>query len=531
MFFLLFFGVLLYAWWNRFVQDDAFISFLYAKNAVEGRGLTWFGSYVEGYTNFLWVLWIALGLWFSQDPILWSYGGGFFAFALTFYSFWRVAPKILERDFLVFVALGLWGFNYSVSSYATGGLETMLQGGVLSFALVQFYTFQKEGTWKRAFWISLLLGITVLIRMDSVLLGGVLGLRSCFECYRQRLSFKVILALVLPVALILGAWGFWKLTYYGLFFPNTYYAKIHTDGPGLKVGSLYVWRFLQGYGLWPFFLLGGIALFRSKKTIPSELYFLGLWMGLWILYVLWVGGDFMEFRFLMVITPWIYLTLVFVLQAFQETFLPHFSKIFWGSFLLILGALSFTFPWRFQGMTEDQTLDSISALKTFYGTYPDEDWSRIGLKLKKDLSDLDITLALHAVGAIPYYSGFKTIDMWGLTDPVVAREGIPVGSQYHRPGHRRRASFSYLVQQKVHFVIGHPTLKPTGILKDHFFVNTLRPWIHEQLGASPQISQATFVAMPLEGGEQVLLLWYLTLEPKITQRLQERKWEIRTLFF
>ena len=45
-------GVVL-AWHFRFVQDDAFISYNYARSLVEGHGLTWFGSHVEGYTNFL----------------------------------------------------------------------------------------------------------------------------------------------------------------------------------------------------------------------------------------------------------------------------------------------------------------------------------------------------------------------------------------------------------------------------------------------------------------------------------------------
>ena len=49
------------AWWVRSVQDDAFISFRYAKNLANGSGLVFnSGERVEGYTNFLWtlILWI-----------------------------------------------------------------------------------------------------------------------------------------------------------------------------------------------------------------------------------------------------------------------------------------------------------------------------------------------------------------------------------------------------------------------------------------------------------------------------------------
>ncbi len=43
-----------------FLTDDAFISFRYARNLLEGYGLVFNpGEYVEGYSNFLWVLELA----------------------------------------------------------------------------------------------------------------------------------------------------------------------------------------------------------------------------------------------------------------------------------------------------------------------------------------------------------------------------------------------------------------------------------------------------------------------------------------
>jgi hypothetical protein len=51
-------------WWHRdFMVDDAYISFRYARNLVEGHGLVFNqGERVEGYSNFLWVLLIAAGM-------------------------------------------------------------------------------------------------------------------------------------------------------------------------------------------------------------------------------------------------------------------------------------------------------------------------------------------------------------------------------------------------------------------------------------------------------------------------------------
>jgi hypothetical protein len=48
---------------QRWVQDDAYVSFRYAKHLVEGHGLVYnIGERVEGYTNFLWTLLAAIPL-------------------------------------------------------------------------------------------------------------------------------------------------------------------------------------------------------------------------------------------------------------------------------------------------------------------------------------------------------------------------------------------------------------------------------------------------------------------------------------
>ncbi len=45
------------AWFGLCLQDDAYISFRYAKNAALGHGLVYNpGEPVEGYTNFLWTV-------------------------------------------------------------------------------------------------------------------------------------------------------------------------------------------------------------------------------------------------------------------------------------------------------------------------------------------------------------------------------------------------------------------------------------------------------------------------------------------
>jgi hypothetical protein len=50
------------------VQEDAFISFRYASNLIQGHGLVYnVGERVEGYTNFLWTLILAGGMALGAD--------------------------------------------------------------------------------------------------------------------------------------------------------------------------------------------------------------------------------------------------------------------------------------------------------------------------------------------------------------------------------------------------------------------------------------------------------------------------------
>ncbi len=68
----------------RFAVDDAYISFRYAHNLLDGHGLVFNpGDPVEGYSNLLWVLLSAAGLAAGLDPLLWARLLGFAAAAAT----------------------------------------------------------------------------------------------------------------------------------------------------------------------------------------------------------------------------------------------------------------------------------------------------------------------------------------------------------------------------------------------------------------------------------------------------------------
>jgi len=102
------------AWHNRFILDDAFISFVYARSLAQGQGLTWFGSRVEGYSNYLWVLWLALGERMGANPISWAFCASISAFLVAIYALWRLTGLIFASELPRLMVVVLFVTNYTL---------------------------------------------------------------------------------------------------------------------------------------------------------------------------------------------------------------------------------------------------------------------------------------------------------------------------------------------------------------------------------------------------------------------------------
>jgi hypothetical protein len=132
-------------WDSRWVQDDAYISFRYARNMVEGNGLVFnVGDRVEGYTNFLWTAMSAVPLaGGSDDPLhamhraarlLWfaTYG------ILLVFGVFLVARKVYLAPLAAAPLLAHWSFN----QWYLSGMETALVA-FLTLLVVVIFAFQE----------------------------------------------------------------------------------------------------------------------------------------------------------------------------------------------------------------------------------------------------------------------------------------------------------------------------------------------------------------------------------------------------
>jgi arabinofuranosyltransferase len=324
-----------------FMTDDAYIAFRYVSNSVKGYGFVWnpppFRP-VEGYTSFLWIVildffwrlfgiepprianWLLLG--FScLNLIAWAGIADFIART-------RGCANSYKRAMLVFSALLGIVLNTTFLAWSSSGLETALFNFLVSLWVgINIHTFKKcEGY---IFSVALVSSLIYLTRPDGMVYVGISFVLSVHaiaaEQRGSKWRYKSLLAFapfLIPVMHIL-----WRKSFYGVWLPNTYYAKYVSAWP--ESGLKYLVSFVIEYGLW--FWLGGLAIWCmslwKRRTIRSALH-ASAWLPLFkpalvivaltfpfAYYTLVIGGDHFEYRVYSYLIPIVFVSfLLFVLE-------------------------------------------------------------------------------------------------------------------------------------------------------------------------------------------------------------------------
>jgi arabinofuranosyltransferase len=440
-------ALVLLAWTRRFVQDDAFISFRYAQHLARGQGLTWNVGEppIQGFSNLLWTLLIAAAMYAGAEPVATSYVLGLAAFAGTLVGTLALVQALGGSRAAAWTCLVWVGTNYTMSAYATGGLETQAHVCLLTWAAyVAVSLVRAQGDAIRAnakaVALSLLGGAALWLRLDSALpIAALLGA----VVLRRGVSLRQRAALVVPVMVAFTALVAFDLHTFGSILPNTYYAKADQIDPHIvKGGAEYVLAFLRHYGLLPYLVLCLVFLRRAVRSERALLVPVACVVS-WTAYVVWVGGDFMEFRMIVPVMPMAFAVLAVMLFAFVSSRLLLVPL----ALTVVLESIAHQCDTYDEGrLLDGDNIETIHGLAAHIEE-PDQAWPEIGRVLRTAFGDDPrVTIAVGAAGAIPYYSELRVVDVFGLSDAWVARHGR-IDSR--RPGHRRTAPASYLVQRGV----------------------------------------------------------------------------------
>ena len=287
-----------------FLTDDAFISFRYVRNLLEGNGLVFNpGEYVEGYTNFLWILELA-AIWgiFGVRP---EHAAPWLSVAYTIATiaallWWVVRlPSLQNRGLVGWMALGLLCSSATFAVWTSaGGLETR-QFTFFIVAAVVCLSVYRNSRWGLLA-ASLGLAAAALTRPEGLLLAA-----CCFGWFavqrmvtdgrdRSRLA-RDMMFLVAPFVVLVSAHFLFRYAYYGEWLPNTYYAK-HVR-PWYESGFRYLWAAALETGLYLLLPLTFLALRTRWRMYQDGTYALALLcVAVHMAYLLPIGGDHFEYR-------------------------------------------------------------------------------------------------------------------------------------------------------------------------------------------------------------------------------------------
>lgn len=293
-------GVGLVVGW-AWVADDAFISFRYVHQALNGHGLVFDqGERVQGFTHPLWVL-LLLGPSALVGPFDAAMLLSIACTAAMLALLLRLTRRLhLAPTWQVALLFALFA-SESFVAFQTGGLETSLSHLLLvAFLLVAHRVSAREGGES---WLLVLGAAVLLTRLDLILVVGPFLVGAARD--RPGLLGRGRAGAWIAGALLVG-WFAFATVYYGFPLPNTFYAKTGEPLP-LARGLRYLADLAQHEPITAGLLVAGIAAGRlaalGSHADERWLRRLGTAALALLVYVVLVGGDYMRGRFL--VTPFL----------------------------------------------------------------------------------------------------------------------------------------------------------------------------------------------------------------------------------
>jgi hypothetical protein len=443
--------------------DDAMISMRFGLNLVQGKGLVWnAGEYVEGYTNPLWVLIMALLIFlFGKLPAVWAVSLlGICIAATNCFLTGKICQRVWSMDTgpisnelkrrHTWVSVLMVGLYFPLAFLSIAGMETGLQAMLF---LLFFYLFIGN---ELILLQSLLIALLYLTRPDSVLLVAVVVLMatgrlwSSSKCSFVAMEFFIsqLRRLWIAPVLLFGAHMSFRYCYYGELVPNTYVLKVQHIPVLYRMANGVLYTLYTFFDLWLIVLCVAASCVASQincskltddvpshsdqlqsssavdnfcSLVPCDMTGSGRlsWYALGLLvavagYQIYVGGDvWLLHRFLAPVVP-----LGGIVASYE--LLNYFNKLgARASAALTVGLLFLSMNFSFLWDRPVGHLGRLGNTATLRSEHFRVYWE--ALQLKKLVVKDTATMAVMWAGLIPYYTDFRAIDCLGKVDPEVAR--------------------------------------------------------------------------------------------------------------
>jgi hypothetical protein len=449
--------------------DDAMVSMRYAKNLAEGHGLVWNpGERVEGYTNPLWVVYMALIHLFPLPPSKTSLVVQITAavcLAVNLYFVRRLALAVSNGSSMVALgALALTASYLPINNWSLQGMEVGALVLLVTVCASLAIAMTETGTFRPALYV--LLGFGTLLRPDMVVPFAAFLSFLLIADPANRRNHLAWGALVLGI--MVGAQTAFRFWYYGDILPNTYYLKM--TGVPLAVrmgrGAYVLLQFVWNANPLLFLLVGAVALRRDSRI--RLLFWLFTTQ---VAYSVWVGGDAWEYwggsnRYISIVMPLFFVLLSCALYRGAEALLHVVGSGIPAAIPARTRAVAFAAGLAYSVLVLNSLRGTESLAEALLIRPPlhageggqNQQEVRESLLLRRATAP-DARLAVFRAGTIPYFTGRYSIDMLGKTDAHVARAAAAAVTDSDaflgfRPGHVKW-DYAYSVGRQQPDVILH----------------------------------------------------------------------------
>ena len=403
-----------------FRVDDAYITFSFSKNLAAGNGPVFsHGLRVEGYSNFLWMVLVALGAWLfpGADLLTIARVGALGFLGLGLAATFGLA-RLAAGPFAALCAVALVVSSTDVFRAVQSGLETV---PFMSAVVFGWYVYLREPPHRRGWSLAAFLP-AALLRIDGfVPVVVVIGFELARSIVERRFSPRVLLRWVLPFAVVWGAYFAWRFAYYGLLWPTPVYAKSLANALERSRGFNQAWEFLRhvgGLALVPWIVLAAFRVDRARplgllSAVSAQVAYVGL-----------VGGDWMPFhRFFLPVLPLAAVLSVWGVKRFAHEVRLHGPLVRVGALVLVIATFVFAAQHahaaRIDTPAEARQLaiDGEVRKHTHENLLASMDLARYVVRHPGDRFVTDYA------GVFAVYTEATIIDMWGLCNADIALNG------------------------------------------------------------------------------------------------------------
>lgn len=397
--------------------DDAMISMRYAENLAHGEGLVWnAGERIEGITNLLTTLLMSISATFFDKKfavLIIQLSGVPVVLASAFLTALIARHALSAEDkgtewIQLMVFVGVLAY-YPLSFWTLMGMET----GLLTFLLLaSIYVVLRYGdSPKILLLLPLLLYLSYLTRPDALIPASVILGYRLFQIHRYRRPYSIAFGEMLILAGLVIVHLAFRFHYYGELVPNTYTLKM-TGMPiefRMENGLGFIKIAIKSLAILIALAISGLIASRvsDRRVLLSVLIVVGF------MYQIWVGGD--PWPYWRMITPFVPLLMILAMDAVYRI-----TTLFFGLCRVKNYSIVFIGLFGYAVFYADrQFLPEQLFVRPIYQVVDNQRNVNFAIALK-DVLGPSASVALLFAGTIPYYTGFRAIDILGKCDKWVA---------------------------------------------------------------------------------------------------------------